>query len=40
MQTFTSLYNLPGDREIWTGGKCLVIKLDEYEAMHERGVVK
>lgn len=40
MQTFTSLYNLPDNREIWTGGKCLVIKLDEYEAMHKRGVVK
>ena len=40
MNTFTSLYNLPGDREIWTGSKCLVIKLEEYEAMHKRGVVK
>lgn len=40
MHTFTSLYNLPANREIWTGGKCLVIKLEEYEAMHKRGVVK
>lgn len=40
MQTYTSLYNLPSGREVWTGGKCLVIKLEEYEAMHKRGVVK
>lgn len=40
MKTFTSLYNLPEDREVWTSGKCLIITLEEYEAMHKRGAVK
>lgn len=40
MHTYTSLYNLPGNREVWTGSRCLVIELSEYEAMHKRGAVK
>lgn len=38
--TFTSMYNLPPDREIWTGAKCVVISLEAYEEMHKRGTVK
>lgn len=40
MSTFTSLYNLPGNREVWTGSRCLVIQVSEYEEMHKRGAVK
>jgi hypothetical protein len=38
--THTSLYNLPSDREVWTSAKCIVITVEEYEAMHGRGALK
>lgn len=38
--TYTSLYNLPEGREIWTGSKCVVIKLSEYVEMVKRGTLK
>jgi len=38
--THTSLYNLPDDREVWTGGKCIIITLDEYESLVKRSSLK
>jgi hypothetical protein len=39
-KTITSLYNLPENAEVWTGGKCVVITLAEYENMIKRGGLK
>ena len=38
--TLTSLYNLPENREVWTGAKCVVITLEEYEQQVKRGGLK
>lgn len=38
--TYTSLYNLPENKEVWTSSKCIVLTVEEYEAIYKRGSIK
>ena len=40
IKSFSTLYNLTPNKEVWTSAKCIAVLYTEYEALYNRGIVK